>query len=219
LALILGAIQLIYGLFLNMFIQMKTEVIPALWDNLSWIIFLFGFFGWAVLVWLAGLAGIPTLGPVGVQIAVYLMIGGAGLIVLNGVRKAKKTIGAKIAGFLGGLYDLYGATGYISNLLSYARLLALGLATGVIASVFNYLGFMVLGDSPNPFTAIIMVVILIFGHVFNLVLSAFGAFVHSLRLQFVEFFSRFIRSGGKDYEPLREEGVYNQVESLEAVRK
>lgn len=209
-ALILGAIHLLYGLLLNLITKWKDSVIDAIFDNVSWMIFLVGFFGWAILVWLADLAKIPTLGPLGVQITTYLILGGAGLIVINGIRKAKSTVGGKILGIFGGIYDLYGATGYISDLLSYARLLALGLSTGVIAGVFNYLAFMVLGEG-SVGGYIGMGALLIFGHVFNLVLSAFGAFVHSLRLQFVEFFSKFIEAGGKDYEPLREEGLYHRV--------
>ena len=69
------------------------------------------------------------------------------------------------------------------------------------------------GGMPVVIGAPLAVILLVFGHTFNLVISAFGAFVHALRLQFVEFFSKFIVAGGKDYEPLRESGVYHNIQA------
>ncbi len=211
-ALILGAVHLLYGLLVNFVNDLKADPVDSIFSNLPWIIFLTGFFGWGIFIWLAGLAGIPAL-PKSLQNVVnYLLIGGAALIIVNSLRTGKKTVGGFIASFFGGLYKLYGTTAYISDLLSYARLLALGLSSSVIGGVFNYLAFMIYDGVPvKVFGAIAAGILLIVGHVFNLVLSAFGAFVHSLRLQFVEFFSKFLKSGGKDYQPLKEEGVYHEV--------
>jgi len=103
--------------------------------------------------------------------------------------------------FASGLYSLYGMSGFIGDFLSYARLMALGLATILIGWVINMLGKMLLGI---PFLGIIlMVVILIVGHIFNLVINLLGAFVHPLRLQYVEFFKYFYSDGGREFEPFR----------------
>ncbi len=210
-SLIMGAIHLMYGLFVNLIFQMKKSVKESLWDNGSWIVFLAGGFAWATLAWIGGMVKIQSPhfwvpSPQATSVLLIIVAAGGGLIVLNSIRKAlaKGPLGI-ITGFLGGLWELYGATGYLSDLLSYARLLALGLATGVIANVFNFLAL----DMGMPIY--LGIVILFIGHAFNLVLSAFGAFVHSLRLQFVEFFSKFMEAGGKEFRPLRREGLYNNI--------
>ncbi len=212
-ALILGAIQLMYGVFLNLLVQTRKSLVEALWNNVPWLVFLSGFFGWAVFFWIGEMAKV-TLPPASVAtILLYTAGVGIGLVVINAMRKgAKKGIGGFIGGFFGGLWDVYGATGYFSDLLSYARLLALGLSTSVIASVFNFLAFGMLMKGGSIVGIFFGIVLLLFGHAFNLVLNAFGAFVHSLRLQFVEFFSKFMEGGGKEFKPLKEEGLYYQMD-------
>ncbi len=221
-ALILGAVHLLYGLVVNMFSQMRKNALDAIFDNLSWMVFLSGFFTWLVLVRIGELVQItlpamyvPNAATAG--IFTTLMLIGAGLIVLNSIRKAlaKGPLGI-ITGFLGGLWELYEATGFLSDLLSYARLLALGLATGVIANVFNFLSFDMVMKGMGPALGIPLgIILLLIGHMFNLVLSAFGAFVHSLRLQFVEFFSKFMEAGGREFQPLKQEGSYYNVQNIQ----
>lgn len=103
-----------------------------------------------------------------------------------------------------GLWDTYNmATGILGDVLSYIRLYALGLAGGMLGGAFNNLGNMVLGDSPTwqwlPF-----VLILLFGHVLNLLMSCLGAFVHPLRLTFVEYFKNSGYEGkGREYNALK----------------
>jgi len=99
---------------------------------------------------------------------------------------------------LKGLYGLYGITGYLSDVLSYARLLALGLATGVIASVINQMGAM-LGDT--PFGIIVFILVFLVGHVLNIAINLLGAYVHTNRLQYVEFFGKFYEGGGEKFTP------------------
>ena len=94
------------------------------------------------------------------------------------------------------------ATGILGDLLSYIRLYALGLAGGMLGAAFNSLGLMVLGDTPNAGTWIGFILILIVGHLLNLCMSALGAFVHPLRLSFVEYFKNSGYEGkGHLYEP------------------
>ncbi len=124
---------------------------------------------------------------------------GAALVILGPALiaiKDRKPIGKILGGLGGGLYGLYNAaSGYLGDILSYARLLALGLCTGVIASVINQLAAM-LG---NP---ILFIVVAIFGHAINFGINIIGTYVHTNRLQYVEFFSKFYDGGGKLFEPL-----------------
>lgn len=104
-----------------------------------------------------------------------------------------------------GLWDTYGmATGLLGDVLSYIRLYALGLAGGMLGMAFNQLGAMVLGDTPNVGTWIGFILIVTFGHVLNLLMACLGAFVHPLRLTFVEYFKNSGYEGsGKKYKPFK----------------
>ncbi len=103
-----------------------------------------------------------------------------------------------------GLWDTYNmATGLLGDVLSYVRLYALGLAGGMLGATFNRLGLMVLGDPWTIYGAIFCVIIMVFGHALNLAMSILGAFVHPLRLTFVEFFKNSGFTGaGRKYKPL-----------------
>ena len=104
-----------------------------------------------------------------------------------------------------GLWDTYNmATGILGDVLSYIRLFALGLAGGMLGAAFNDLGVMVLGD--GGINWIFFILILLIGHVLNLLMSCLGAFVHPLRLNFVEYFKNSGYEGkGKTYKPLKKE--------------
>ncbi len=130
-------------------------------------------------------------------IGTYLMIAGVVLIVLTSGRSSKSVFGK----FFGGLYALYNtATGYLSDILSYSRLLALGLATGSIASVINLIGTM---PENMVVKTILLVVVFIVGHTANLAINLLGAYVHTDRLQFVELFGKFYTGGGREFSPLK----------------
>lgn len=105
-----------------------------------------------------------------------------------------------------GIWSIYGLTGLIGDLLSYARLFGLGIATSAIASVMNQLAGMVLGAA-GPIVGIpFAIIIMILGHTFNLALSILGSTVHSARLHFVEAFKSFFEGGGVEYKPFKIEG-------------
>jgi V/A-type H+-transporting ATPase subunit I len=140
--------------------------------------------------------GVNPLGILGVAGASIFVTAGAG----------KKGIGAKIGA---GVYALYGAVGFFGDILSYSRLFALGLATGVVAMVVNILAGMVKGIPVIGW--LVMVVLLVFGHLFNLAINALGAFIHTARLQFVEFFTKFFEGGGMSFLPFREEGKHTEI--------
>lgn len=142
-------------------------------------------------------------GPVNTLAKVLAIAGAVGIILMSG--RSSKNPGIRIAL---GAYDLYNVTGWLSDALSYSRLLALGLATGVIASVINQMGSMM----PNNIFGIIgFVVIFIIGHLLNLAINLLGAYVHTNRLQFVEFFGKFYEGGGKPFHPFRTNTKYTDL--------
>jgi V/A-type H+/Na+-transporting ATPase subunit I len=104
-----------------------------------------------------------------------------------------------------GLWNMYGMTGLIGDLLSYARLFGLGIATGAIGAVINQLAGMAMEGAGAVFGPVIAVVILVIGHIFNLMLGMLGSTVHSARLHFVEAFKGFFSGGGIAYKPLKNE--------------
>jgi V/A-type H+-transporting ATPase subunit I len=110
---------------------------------------------------------------------------------------------------LGGVLKLYDIVGYFGDVLSYARLLALGLATGAIAMAINGVAGMALGlKIAGPVAALI---VLLGGHFFNIAVNCLGGFVHSGRLQYLEYFSKFFHGGGRAFEPFRERKRYSIV--------
>jgi V/A-type H+-transporting ATPase subunit I len=112
---------------------------------------------------------------------------------------------------VGGLYTLYNCVNYLPDVLSYSRLLGLGLASAVIAQVFNTLGTLM---GPSFFGWILFVVMFVVGHVFNIAINLLGAFVHSARLQFIEFYSKFYESGGRPFAPL-----FNNTKYVEMIKE
>lgn len=119
-------------------------------------------------------------------------IGAVGICLTNGTSKNPAV------SFAQGLYSLYNVTGYLSDLLSYSRLLALGLATGVIGTVINQMGAMGGGGIGG---VIMFTAVFVFGHAVNFGINALGAYVHTNRLQYVEFFGKFYEGGGRPFEP------------------
>lgn len=135
----------------------------------------------------------------------WMAIAGAvGIVLMSG--RANKNFGLRIAL---GAYDLYNVSGWLSDVLSYSRLLALGLATGVIASVINQMGSMA---GKSVFGVIVFILAFIFGHTFNLAINLLGAYVHTNRLQFVEFFGKFYEGGGRAFNPFKQNTKYTDIE-------
>jgi V/A-type H+-transporting ATPase subunit I len=155
--------------------------------------------GFAVLA--AGMAFAPILVTVGAVIAIACAVG---LVLTQG--RGKKGIVGKAVGGLASLYDI---TGYVSDLLSYSRLLALGLTTGVMAQVFNMLSTMM---GTNVLGIVFMILIFVIGHVINIGLNALGSYVHTMRLQYVELFSKFYEGGGKEFEPFSLNSKYIKIQ-------
>ena len=127
-------------------------------------------------------------------IAKWVALAGALLILLLNGYGQKGFFGRLIKG-LGGLYGLIN---YGSDLLSYSRILALGMVAGVIAKVINMITAL---GSGGPIGFILMLLILILGHALNIGINILGTFVHTARLQYIEFFGKFFEEGGEPFRP------------------
>ena len=144
------------------------------------------------------LAGMIIEVPASIKnVSKYIALAGVVLIVLTAGRASKGIVGKLGAG----LYALYNTvSGYLSDILSYSRLLALGLVTGIIGSVVNMMG--TLPENPIVKT-VLFIIVFIIGHAINFGINIIGAYVHTNRLQYVEFFSRFYEGGGNAFNPLK----------------
>jgi len=138
----------------------------------------------------------------------YIIIIGVFMVIFTQGR-AHKNILLRIASGVG---SLYGLIGYLSDVLSYSRLFALGLATGVIAVVVNNLVMMV--EDNSILGIILAIIVYIVGHIFNLVISGLSAFVHTTRLQYVEFFTKFYEGGGKAFKPFKMNTDYIVIKKI-----
>lgn len=183
-----GMIHILTALFIkfHMLLRQKRRI-EAIFDVGFWILILLGI---SVMVLGLGFSQkiLSSLG------AASAIIGAIGLILTQG--RANKNIFAK---FFGGILSLYDITSYIGDILSYSRLMALGLATGVITSVINVLGSL----GGNTITGLVVyIVISVIGHSLNFAINMLGAYVHTNRLQYVEFYQKFYEGGGRKFNPL-----------------
>jgi V/A-type H+-transporting ATPase subunit I len=190
LSLILGAVQIIFGMILKAANQIIQFGLKYALSTIGWIIVL-------VSTALAFLLG-DTMPMGGTAHLVILGLAGVLIFLLN-------SPGKNIFLNIGlGLWDSYNmATGLLGDILSYVRLFALGLSGGILASVFNSLAA---GMSPDNAIAgpIVMVLIFLIGHSINMFMNILGAMVHPMRLTFVEFFKNSgYEGGGKEYKPFK----------------
>ena len=182
-----GFCHLVTGQAIKFALVWKESPFDAICDYaFYWVIYT----GIIIKILLPGNAGLIVAGA------------GAAAVVLTAGRKEKKLLMKPLKGFLG----LYGLVNFGSDIISYARILAIALSGTVLAQVFNILA--TYSRSPG-FVLIGTPVILIIGHILNLALSALSAFVHTSRLQYVEFFGKFYIDGGRPYQPSIPSGKYS----------
>ncbi len=189
LCLVMGFIQIVFGIIIKIVRSFREgDWQTAVFDNICWLLILFG---------LPIILLLPDYSIVGIVLAA---VGVLGILLMKG--RDKKNPVMRV---VGGLGELYNVTGYLSDILSYARLFALGIATGVIGSVYNMLAAMLM-QSPNIIIriggTIIGIALLCFLHLFNLAINTLGTFIHCSRLQFIEFYGKFYEPGGKPFKPL-----------------
>ena len=191
-----GLVQILAGMGAKFYVTWrKGDKWGAFFDTGLWML---------MLIFLGVLAAGLALGQI------FVTIGGIGAVacalglVLTQGRHNKGPM--KILSGLGSLYDI---TSYISDLMSYTRLLALGLTTAVMGQVFNVLS---LQFSGSPVLWIFMILVFVVGHVINFGLNALGSYVHTMRLQYVEMFSKFYDGGGKKFTPFAVNGKYTRLQ-------
>jgi V/A-type H+-transporting ATPase subunit I len=193
----IGIVHLMTGLGAKLYSCLKSGSIKdAIYDCVFWYMLVLGAIVYMMKIEMfTSMLSIPFTVPetVGNVAGILAIIGGIGII-LTGGRSSKNWFKR----ILKGLYSFYGITGYLSDILSYSRLLALGLATSVIATVFNKMGSM-LGNTPVGVA--LFIIVFLMGHTLNLLINALGAYVHTNRLQFVEFFGKFYEGGGTKFNP------------------
>lgn len=195
LSIALGVVHIFMGLGMGIAASLKNrDVAGAIFDYLAWITMVGGIIVWALLTMLELPFEVPSIVTniiLGVVIASVI-----GILIMNG--RSSRNIFKRLAK---GAYALYGVTSYLSDIMSYSRILALGLATGVISQVFNQMGAMV-GGAGGILGVVGMTVVCLIGHAFNIGISLIGCYVHTCRLQYIEFFGKFYEGGGKAFEPL-----------------
>jgi len=191
LSIIFGAIHLVIALGIKAYILIKNgHFMDVIYDVFLWYLTLTSL----IILLLAGRFGLSEFTKnIFIASAVVGMLG----IVVFGARDAKTLVG-RIGG---GLYSLYGITSYIGDFVSYLRLMALGLAGGFIASAINIIVKMLV--SKGILGIILGVVVFTIGQSFNIFLSFLSSYVHTSRLTYVEFFSKFYEGGGKAFKKFR----------------
>ncbi len=193
---VFGVIQIFFGLGIKAYVLIRNgKPFDAFCDVGSWVITLvsIGVFGYGAF------AGNPLVKTIGM----WCMIIGMVLIVLTQGRHME-SVGGKLGE---GLYALYGITGYIGDLVSYTRLMALGLAGGSIAGAIN----LIISMFPGIAFFIFGPLVFILGQIFNFGLSLLGAYVHTCRLEYVEYFSKFYEGGGKPFKPFKTLDKYIKI--------
>ncbi len=204
-----GMIHLFTGLGIKGYELLKRgDIVGFISDILAWYLFVLGL----ILLLLPSslfesISGMQFNFPEWLATAAKAMtiIGALIILVMSG--RSQKNPAIRIAL---GAYDLYGITSWLSDALSYSRLLALGLATGVIASVINLMAGMV--AKGNGFIGVIIFILIeLLGHTLNIGINALGAYVHTNRLQYVEFFGKFYDAGGRAFKPFKTANQYIEV--------
>ena len=194
----MGVIHLFTGVGVAAYMNIKRgKPWSALFDQGFWILMLVG---------IGLMLAVPSVATAGK----FMALGGAVGILLTAGRE-KPTVLGKI---MGGFGALYGVSSWLGDILSYMRLFGMGLATGVIGMVINLVANM-LWES-GVVGMILAAVVFVGGHIFNLAINALGAYVHSCRLQYIEFFSRFYEDGGRAFKPLCNKTKYVDIAQKEA---
>ncbi|MEG1481525.1 V-type ATP synthase subunit I [Clostridium sp.] len=183
-SIVFGVIQIFFGLGIKAYVLIRDgKPLDAVYDVGSWVVTLVSIAAFGL-----GSGTIATFGKYG------MIIGMIAIVLTQG--RHMKSAGGKLGQ---GLYALYGITGYVGDLVSYTRLMALGLAGGSIAGALN----LIIGMFPTVALIIIGPVVFILAHIFNLGLSLLGGYVHTCRLEYVEYFSKFYEGGGRPFEPFK----------------
>jgi V/A-type H+-transporting ATPase subunit I len=199
LSLFMGVCHLMFGLGIAAYYEFKKgNAAEAIGGKISWILFVVG------LILIGG--GTSGALPEELFLAAKAMAGVGACLIFWHAGRGTKNIFMKIGA---GLYALYGSTSYLGDILSYSRLLALGLGSAVIGTVINLLGTM--AAEIKGVGWLLFILIVVGGHAFSIAVNILGAFVHSMRLQYVEFFGKFYSGGGHVFKPLAFSTQYVEI--------
>ncbi len=182
-AICMGMVQLLVGQCIHIYVCARDG---ALLDGIL-----------DVVPWWVLFAGIGIFAAMGTAAGIW--VGVVALVLTQG--RHKKGIFGKL---FGGIASLYDVTAWLSDILSYSRLMALMLAGTVIGSVFNILGAL-------PGNALVYALVFVIGHIFNMGINIIGTYVHAARLQYLEFFSKFYKEGGIPFRPLAYQTTYTAI--------
>lgn len=195
LALVVGVLHMFTGIIIKAVMNIKAgKWLDALTDQIAWMALITG----------CGLLALDSTRKAGIITAAAAL---AVIVILGG--HSKKTVFGKITG---GVTSLTGITNYLSDILSYLRIFALALASGLIGMVMNIVANMISSAIPVPVVNIIAAVpVYILGHGLNTALTILGAYVHTGRLQFIEFFGKFYEGNGAYFRPMQRKNKYTQI--------
>jgi len=204
-ALAVGFIQLSWGVMIKFYtLAGAGNYLDALFDPFAWLLFAFG---------------IPIAILIHPRVGMWVSIAGLAIMLFFGGR-AEKGIFQRL---VMGIWTIYGiATGLLSDILSYSRLFALGLASGIVASVINIILFFMWPSLPvgkpwyywliAPLGWALTIAMLCIFHFINMLINVLGAFIHTARLQFVEFFPKFYQGGGARFIPFETQASFVEIE-------
>jgi V/A-type H+/Na+-transporting ATPase subunit I len=210
LALIIGMVTQFYGIIVKMIMEVRRrDYAAAAFDGGLWLLFLPGLTLLVLPMFMPAASSFMGLG-IGLSIT-----GAIGLILTQG-RHEEGFLSKAITGVVSlyGIMGSYGATAFLSDVLSYSRLLALGLATSILGLSVNMIGGL-LRDVHPVIGLILFILFVTVGHIVNFAMSILGAFVHPARLILLEFFGRFYETGGRAFAPL---GLRSERVSIVDVR-
>ena len=208
LTLALGLLQLTAGIVVNLVKRWRAgEKFAAVIDQSGWLLATAGLFPWLFNHYLLNGTLYDVNGPLD-SIFIYMLAAGAVLIFVMGGREAK---GFGKVGL--GAYATYGIVNLLGDVLSYSRLFALALSSAIIAQVINQMAGMVMNQLGIPVVGLLLAMLVVVGgHAFNLAMAALSGFIHTARLQFVEFFGKFYDGTGVPFRPFRYEPRYVHIE-------
>jgi V/A-type H+/Na+-transporting ATPase subunit I len=192
-ALVIGAIQIIFGMFVKVFNIIRQHGLAYALSTIGWLVLILGMLGRYALVHYEIIAADEV-------VMKYAIFGVSGVMILL-LNDPKVNVFVRLGK---GVWDIYGmVTGIFGDLLSYIRLFALGISSAILGLVINNIGLDML-EVP-VIGPVIFVLFLTVGHVANILISSLGAFVHPMRLTFVEFYKNAgFSGGGKEYKPFAE---------------
>ncbi len=197
-AVVIGLVQILFGMCINAAKITKQSGAKNAISTISWII---------VLPTLAVTFGLPSVGITLPEVVTYVLYGVIGIccIGIYFLNSPVKGVGSIFSNLGSGIWATYNmATGLLGDTLSYIRLFALGLTGGILGSVFNSMAFQAGDGLPWYSKFIVVLLILLIGHAINFGLCLIGAFVHPMRLTFVEFYKNAgFEGGGKEYKPYK----------------